>query len=335
MRRAVAPTVASSSIRSIRSSISPWAGLVGWRPRHESRVARACDISPYYAQGIYARAWAEAMAGRTTEARRHVDLAMRLSPLDPLHYAMLATRGLTHMIAGGDADAAYWAERGARSPGAHVLIAMIAAAAHVLTGDEARAGFWAANARERNGVLSRADFFRAFPMKSNPARARRAGARAGGIPLGPCVGPRLARTAQPRRESRCGHGPRGAINVGPRLAEPRVRPARHRVRARAPRSMPIPGTEISNLLSRDAGDKVRDPDRAWDAPERDEREGRLFLPGVRTRFRRPDGAAAGGRSCRWSALVGCRGGCVRAARRGRVVPRENRADRKYPPLPAP
>jgi hypothetical protein len=71
-----------------------------------------------------------------------------------------------------DAEAARWAERGARSPGAHVLIAMIACAAHALTGDNQRSAFWAANVRERNATLTRADFFRAFPMRSAAMRAR-------------------------------------------------------------------------------------------------------------------------------------------------------------------
>lgn len=96
---------------------------------------------------------------------------MRLSPLDPLHYAMLATRAFTHMLLNEDEQAAHWAERGARSPGAHVLIAMIAAVAHTLAGDTARAAFWAANVRERNDTLTRGDFFRAFPMKPDPMRA--------------------------------------------------------------------------------------------------------------------------------------------------------------------
>ncbi|MGH8187332.1 MAG: winged helix-turn-helix domain-containing tetratricopeptide repeat protein, partial [Steroidobacteraceae bacterium] len=97
-----------------------------------SWLERATDVSPHYAQGIYARAWTEALAGRAADGRQHVDLAMRLSPLDPLHYAMLATRAFTHMVVSEDAEAARWAERGARAPGAHVLIAMIAAAAHEL-----------------------------------------------------------------------------------------------------------------------------------------------------------------------------------------------------------
>jgi TolB-like protein len=135
-------------------------------------LERATSISPNYAQGVYARAWTESLAGRGIEGRRHVDLAMRLSPLDPLYYAMLATRAFTHMVMGEDADAADWAERAARSPGAHVLIALIAVAANALAGDEHRATWWAANVRSRNPALIRADFFRAFPMKSEETKAR-------------------------------------------------------------------------------------------------------------------------------------------------------------------
>ena len=135
-------------------------------------LERATTISPNYAQGIYARAWTETLAARAQEGRLHVDLAMRLSPLDPLYYAMLGTRAFTHMAVGEDAEAANWAERAARSPGAHVLIAMIAAAAHALNGDVERAVLWAANVRERNAVLSREDFCRSFPMKSDAMRVR-------------------------------------------------------------------------------------------------------------------------------------------------------------------
>ena len=113
-----------------------------------------------------------ASTGRALDGRQHIDLAIRLSPLDPLHYAMLATRSFTHMVLGEDAEAAEWAERGARSPGAHVLIAMIAAAAHAMKGDIGRAEFWAANIRERNAALTLEDFCRAFPMKSDTMRGR-------------------------------------------------------------------------------------------------------------------------------------------------------------------
>lgn len=137
-----------------------------------SWLERATDISPHYAHGIYARAWTEALSGKAIVGREHVDLALRLSPLDPLHYAMLATRALTHMASNEDDQAAHWAERGARSPGAHVLIGVIAAAAHTLAGDSARAAFWADNVRQRTDALTRDVFFQSFPMKSEPMRAR-------------------------------------------------------------------------------------------------------------------------------------------------------------------
>lgn len=135
-------------------------------------LERATSISPHYAQGIYARAWAETLAGRASEGRGHADLAMRLSPLDPLYYGMLGTRAFSHMAGGEDAEAAAWAERAARSPGAHVLIAMIAVAAHALAGDVTRAAAWATHVHARNPALTREDFFRAFPMQSADLRKR-------------------------------------------------------------------------------------------------------------------------------------------------------------------
>jgi hypothetical protein len=76
------------------------------------------------------------------------------------------------MVMGEDAEAADWAERGARSPGAHVLIAMIAAVAQSFNGEAARAARWAANVRERSAALSSVDFLRAFPIRSDAMRTR-------------------------------------------------------------------------------------------------------------------------------------------------------------------
>lgn len=146
--------------------------LEGDLDRSLSWLERATRISPHYAQGIYARAWTESLAGYAAEGRTHVDLAMRLSPIDPLYYAMMGTRAFTHMLAREDVQAADWAERAARAPGAHVLIAMIAAGALSIKGDSERAAYWAANVRERNAALRRDDFFRAFPMRSDSTRSR-------------------------------------------------------------------------------------------------------------------------------------------------------------------
>lgn len=144
-------------------------GSQGW-------LERATTISPSYAQAIYARAWTHALSGRGTDGKSDADAAMALSPLDPLHYAMLATRALGHIVCGENAEAARWAERAARAPGAHVLIAAIALAAHQLNGDPVRAAAWAANVRERAGALGQGDFFRSFPFADPVARERLAAA---------------------------------------------------------------------------------------------------------------------------------------------------------------
>lgn len=150
--------------------------LDGDLDRALSWIERSTSLSPNYAQGIYARAWTETMAGNDNDGRKHVDLAMQLSPLDPLYYAMLGTRGFTHMMRGEFAEAAEWNDRAARSPGAHVLIAMIAAAAHFLAGDEQKALKWAREVRERNPGLSRQEFFGAFPLRSDAMRTKASGA---------------------------------------------------------------------------------------------------------------------------------------------------------------
>jgi TolB-like protein len=146
--------------------------LDGDLDRSLSWLERATSLSPNYAQGIYAQAWTELMADTTVSARQHVDLAMQLSPLDPLYYAMLSLRGLTYIAAGDDQSGAEWAERGARAPGAHALIAMIAAAAQALAGNHENARRWAADVRSRTPALTLDDFFDAFPMKSESMRQR-------------------------------------------------------------------------------------------------------------------------------------------------------------------
>lgn len=135
-------------------------------------LERSTALSPSYAQGIYARAWTHALSGRGDAGKADADTAMALSPLDPLHYAMAATRALSHLVCGEDVEAATWADRAARSPGAHVLIAMIAVAAHLLSGDRERAAAWAANVRERNPAITTDDFFRSFPFSDTTARQR-------------------------------------------------------------------------------------------------------------------------------------------------------------------
>ena len=98
------------------------------------------------------------------------DAAVALSPLDPLYYGMLSVRAFAHIVTGETDKAAHWAERAAAAPGAHCLIAMIAAAAHGLNGNDAKAKDWAASARRRTPDLNSAAFLRAFPFRDPAIR---------------------------------------------------------------------------------------------------------------------------------------------------------------------
>ena len=141
------------------------AGGVGW-------LDRSVSLCPNYAQGVYARGWATTVIGDSATGGRNIDLALNLSPLDPFRYAMLGVRAFTHFLDGDSAGGAYWADQAARSPGAHVLIAAIAAAAHVVAGDAQKATHWAENVKSRKPDLSRADFFESFPFENAGLRER-------------------------------------------------------------------------------------------------------------------------------------------------------------------
>jgi tetratricopeptide (TPR) repeat protein len=133
-------------------------------------LTRATEVNPNFAQGFYARAWADIMAGRAAEGRANVDVAMRLSPIDPLLYAMQATRAITHLQMGELAEAALWADRAARAPGSHYLVAAIAVGIHERAGLHEKARAWSRTVRTRRPSMTRTDFFRAFPFEDPETR---------------------------------------------------------------------------------------------------------------------------------------------------------------------
>ncbi|MCB2061588.1 MAG: winged helix-turn-helix domain-containing protein [Novosphingobium sp.] len=131
---------------------------------------RATVLSPSYAQGIYSRAWAKTLSGAAGDGDDDARLALQLSPLDPLRYAMLATQSLSHIARGNFEEAAVLGERAARSPGAHKHIAVIAAMATQLAGEPEAAGQWIGKARRADPELSARDFLSSFPFTPSAAR---------------------------------------------------------------------------------------------------------------------------------------------------------------------
>ena len=128
---------------------------------------RAVSINPNYAQATYAMAMANNFAGRHDEAVNNASMAMRLSPLDPMKYAMMSTQAIG-MVADGQVDAAAsQVEKACHLPGAHFYIDLIAAACHKTAGNEAQAEMRARRVRERRPDLTRAMFFSDFPFRTD------------------------------------------------------------------------------------------------------------------------------------------------------------------------
>ena len=140
-------------------------GAKGW-------LDRSTSISPNFAQGIYARAWTETVSGSSTIGRRLSDQARRLSPLDPLLYAMFGTRAMSLAIDGRDAEAAEWAVRAANAPGAHDLISVIAIFTNELAGNTVEAANWADRLRGHRSDITQQQFFRSFPFTDGAVRSR-------------------------------------------------------------------------------------------------------------------------------------------------------------------
>lgn len=126
---------------------------------------RSIDLSPNSAFAIYNRGLVDAILGRGAESEQSVTKAIALSPIDPLHYAMLATRALSYIMRQDYEAACAWAERATKAPNAHVHIRVIAALAHELTGNRAAAQKWASEIRTAEPTYGQARFFQAFPFR--------------------------------------------------------------------------------------------------------------------------------------------------------------------------
>lgn len=131
---------------------------------------RAASLSPSYAQGIYNRGLVSTMAGKPKEADADLTLALELSPLDPLAYAMVSSRAMAHVQLGDFEKAAELGSRAARMPGAHKHIALIAAFTAHLAGNSKVASLWLAKVKAADPNLKAETFFHAFPFARNAAR---------------------------------------------------------------------------------------------------------------------------------------------------------------------
>lgn len=137
-----------------------------------SWLERSIELNPNYAFAIYNRALVDTFLGEGNVGEHGVVRAMTLSPLDPMRYAMLATRALSHIVRGDYQAASDWAERAATAPNAHIQIRAIAALAHQLAGHHDIAARWADEVLRAEPAFDQARFFRAFPIRKDAVRSK-------------------------------------------------------------------------------------------------------------------------------------------------------------------
>jgi len=133
-------------------------------------LERALKATPNYAQGHYARAFVAVHAGQDELAMPALEQAQRLSPFDPLLFAMKASRAVSFANRGYYDDAASWAVQATHEPNAHFHIHAIAAGCLELAGRSAEARDNARRALRRQPAYSLAVFQRSFPHQDEHSR---------------------------------------------------------------------------------------------------------------------------------------------------------------------
>jgi DNA-binding SARP family transcriptional activator len=144
-------------------------------------LERAVDLSPNYASAHYTLAFVHAQSGDPRAAISFSDHSRLLSPFDPLLFAMLGTRALSHMRLGEYEEASTWAIKAAARPNAHQHIMAIAAISLGLAGRVEEANGYTAKIRARVPNYKMADFLAAFRCSPEAAELFTQGAKRVGV----------------------------------------------------------------------------------------------------------------------------------------------------------
>lgn len=106
--------------------------LRGLRDQSLSELNTSVDLSPNFAQAHYTLAFVHSQAGDPAMAIASADHSRRLSPFDPMLFAIFASRAMALVRLGKMNEAADWAVNAASRPNAHAQILAIAAYALAL-----------------------------------------------------------------------------------------------------------------------------------------------------------------------------------------------------------
>jgi TolB-like protein/Tfp pilus assembly protein PilF len=153
-----------------RDAMGHWAlGRALFLNRDHDRAMNAIDRSlvanPNYAQGHYARGFVGAHTQVPDLAVPDLEMAQRLSPFDPMLFAIKSARGVSLAMQGRFDEATDWALRSLQEPNAHFHIFALAAACLMLSGRPDEARRHARQVVERHPGYRIAVYRQSFPHK--------------------------------------------------------------------------------------------------------------------------------------------------------------------------
>lgn len=134
-------------------------------------LERSLTLSPNYAKGHYSRAFLQVLCGLSNETRQGVDVAMGLSPLDPMLGPMLIMKALSYGLDGDFATGAEFAVRGARIMDSHLSGLCGAIALCVLSGRIDDAKHWLGVLRAKRPEASINMYMQYLPFRDADFRA--------------------------------------------------------------------------------------------------------------------------------------------------------------------
>lgn len=130
-----------------------------------AELGTATELNPSFAVGQYSLGFALMHAGETARSIEMADKARRLSPYDPMSFAMIGLRGFNLALAGEYEEAARLLAISIGRPNAHFNMVAMAAVCDVLAGNKEAARRDLARLHDARPGYGARDFLRAFPLQ--------------------------------------------------------------------------------------------------------------------------------------------------------------------------
>jgi len=130
----------------------------------ERELQKAVDLNPSFAIGQYSLGFALQQAGLIEESQQAVTMAHRLSPFDPMRFAMMALKAGNLTLLGENDDALRMISQAVEESNAHYHILALAAYVSAAAGDGALSADYLRRLREIRPDYDFDTYHRAFPL---------------------------------------------------------------------------------------------------------------------------------------------------------------------------